>query len=56
MAPSVCVWPDEQDPGGHRRDEVMQAPPALDARPVHLQDALADRQRAVVPHQQEDVY
>ena len=45
--------PDQQDAGEDARDEVVRPVPALDARPVHAQYRLPDRQRAVVPDQHE---
>ena len=48
--------PDEQDAGEDAADEVVRPVPALDARAVHAQDRLPDRQRAVVPDQQEHKY
>ena len=32
---------------------MMRHPPALDAGAVHDEDALADRQSTIIPHQQE---
>lgn len=51
--PVLALGPNQQDARGHRRDEVVGPPPALDPRAVHLQDGLADRQGTVVPYQQE---
>lgn len=34
-------------------DELQRAPPALHPRSIHDQYTLANRQRAVIPHQQE---
>lgn len=53
LVPTRGVGPDEQHSWQCRGDEVMQPPPALDPRSVHLQDALPDSEGAVVPHQQE---
>lgn len=41
--PGFALGPDEQDAGANGRDEVMGAPPALDAGSVHLQNRLANR-------------
>ncbi len=48
-----AVGQDKQDAAGKRGHKMVQAPPALDSRPIHLEDGLADGQRAVVPHGQE---
>lgn len=51
--PGFALRPDQQHAGAHCRDEMMCSPPTFDARPVHLQNRLADRERAIVPYQQE---
>lgn len=53
LGPGLVLGPDEEDSRHGRGDEVVQPPPALDARPVHLENRLPDGQRAVVPHEQE---
>jgi len=49
----LALGPNQKYTGGHRGDEVMGPPPALDPRSIHLQDGLPDGQGAVVPDQQE---
>lgn len=56
LMPGFIQRPDEKNPSYHSGQEVVKSPPALDPGPVDLEDALADRQRAVVPHQEEYQY
>lgn len=49
--PVLALGPYQEHASCHSRDEVMGAPPALDAGSVHLQYRLAYGQRTVVPDQ-----
>lgn len=54
--PGLVLWPDEQDAGDHGRYEVVKPPPALNPGPIDFEDALTNRQRAVIPYQEEQQY
>ena len=54
LQPSGAIGPDEKEPTHHDADEVVESPPALDARPVDSQDGLSDCECAVVPHDKEE--
>ena len=48
-----ALWPREQHPRHHYGEVMMQQPPRQDPTPVRPQHVFSQRDRAVVPHQQE---
>lgn len=53
LLPRLVLGPNEQYSSDHGGYEVVKPPPALDSRTVNFEDALAYRQRAVIPNKQE---